>query len=120
MRSVPALGGLLGAEKGVDSFVELTRQARPGRPAASGLPIGARDRALLMDRLATQVRDLHTACAERDCRLAVAISPQVIWKQPSPISATTGSSGRASLAAIAAGKPKPIDDQPLVIKNWRG
>src|SRR6266436_1393889 len=50
-------------------------------------------------------------------RLAVATSPHVIWKQPSPNRHTTGASGRASLAAIAPGRPKPMDDQPLVI--WR-
>ena len=48
-------------------------------------------------------------------RLATATSPQVIWKQPSPSMQTTGRSGRASLAAIAPGRPKPIDDQPLVM-----
>ena len=48
-------------------------------------------------------------------RLAVATSPQVIWKQPSPRRHTTGRSGRASLAAIAPGSPKPIDDQPFVM-----
>ena len=36
------------------------------------------------------------------------------------MSATTGRSGRASLAAMAAGSPKPIDDHPLVIRNVRG
>ena len=44
-------------------------------------------------------------------------SPQVIWKQPSPKRHTTGRSGRASLAAIAPGRPKPMDDQPLVM--WK-
>ena len=34
--------------------------------------------------------------------------------------AATGRSGRASFAAIAAGSPKPIDDQPLVSRNVRG
>ena len=53
-------------------------------------------------------------------RLATATSPQVIWKQPSPIMQTTGRSGRASFAAIAPGKPKPIDDQPLVMRNVFG
>src|SRR5215472_2990309 len=50
-------------------------------------------------------------------RLAVATSPHVIWKQPSPNRQTTGASGRASLAAIALGRPKPMDDQPLVM--WK-
>ena len=50
-------------------------------------------------------------------RLATATSPQVIWKQPSPSMQTTGKSGRASFAAIAPGRPKPIDDQPLVM--WK-
>ena len=49
--------------------------------------------------------------------MATATSPQVIWKQPSPSRQTTGRSGRASLAAIAPGRPKPIDDQPLVM--WK-
>ena len=40
-----------------------------------------------------------------------ATSPHVIWKQPSPTSATTGHSGRASFAAMAAGSPKPIDQK---------
>ena len=53
-------------------------------------------------------------------RCAAASSPQVIWKQPSPTMQTTGKSGRASFAAIAAGSPKPIDDQPLVIRKVRG
>ena len=50
-------------------------------------------------------------------RLAVATSPHVIWKQPSPNKHTTGRSGRASFAAIAPGSPKPMDDQPLVM--WK-
>ena len=56
----------------------------------------------------------------RFCRSAVASSPHVIWKQPSPIKQTTGRSGWASFAAIAPGRPKPIDDQPLVIRKLRG
>ena len=56
----------------------------------------------------------------RPRRFATATSPQVIWKQPSPIRHTTGSLGCASLAAIAAGRPKPIDDQPLVMRKVFG
>ena len=53
-------------------------------------------------------------------RRATATSPHVIWKHPSPIRATTGRCGRASFAAMAAGSPNPIDDQPFVIRNVRG
>src|SRR5262244_3629074 len=53
-------------------------------------------------------------------RFAVATSPHVIRKQPSPTRQTTGRSGRTSFAAIAPGRPKPMDDQPLVIWNVFG
>ena len=53
-------------------------------------------------------------------RRATATSPHVIWKHPSPMSATTARSGLASLAAMAAGSPNPMEDQPFVIRNVRG
>ena len=46
-------------------------------------------------------------------RTAVAISPTVIRNPPSPTTAHTRRSGWTSFAAIAAGNPKPIVDQPL-------
>ena len=61
-----------------------------------------------------------TTGSVRPSRAAVATSPQVIWKQPSPIRQTTSRLGAAILAAIAAGRPNPIDDQPLVIRKPRG
>jgi hypothetical protein len=44
----------------------------------------------------------------RPCCTEVASSCPVIRKQPSPANATTGRSGWASLAAIAAGTPSPM------------
>src|SRR6266849_834511 len=69
---------------------------------------------------ASHLSSSTTMGSVRPSRLAVATSPQVIWKQPSPIRQTAGRSGRASLAAIAAGRPKPIDDQPLVMRKLFG
>jgi tetratricopeptide (TPR) repeat protein len=77
MLSDSGLRGLLasaGATPGVGSFLELTRQAAPGRPALRGLPIGRRDRVLLLDRLRRQVRDVFAACQRRGARFAVALS----------------------------------------------
>src|SRR5580704_5800924 len=56
----------------------------------------------------------------RPSRFATATSPQVIWKQPSPMRQTTAKSGRASFAAMAPGRPKPMEDQPLVMWNVFG
>jgi hypothetical protein len=53
-------------------------------------------------------------------RRATASSPHVIWKHPSPRMQTTGRVGSASFAAMAAGIPKPMEDQPFVIRNVRG
>lgn len=62
------------ADQAVDSFLQLTRKAEPGRPAVAGLPVRTRDRRLLMDRLRQQIRELATACRDRGCQLAIALS----------------------------------------------
>ncbi len=48
------------------------------------------------------------------------ISCPVIWKQPSPSTQTTVASGRAALAPIAAGMPKPIVPRPPEVMKLRG
>jgi hypothetical protein len=49
----------------------------------------------------------------------VASSWFVIWKPPSPTTATTSWSGRASLAPTAEGRPKPIVPKPPLVIHWR-
>ena len=43
-----------------------------------------------------------------------------IMKSPSPTSATTGLSGAASFAPIAAGKAQPIVEKPPVVRLQPG
>ena len=50
----------------------------------------------------------------------VASSWAVIWKQPSPSMATTSSSGRPTLAPMAAGTAKPIVPSPPELIQDRG
>ena len=51
---------------------------------------------------------------------AVDSSACVIWKPPSPTIAHTSASGRAILAPIAAGRPKPIVPRPPEVMSVRG
>ncbi len=44
----------------------------------------------------------------------------VMLKLPSPAMSTTGTSGRATLAPIAAGNPQPIVPNPVELKNVPG
>ena len=50
---------------------------------------------------------------------AVASSDIVIWKPPSPTTATTRSSGFPSCAPIAAGNPYPMVPAPPLDSHWR-
>ena len=51
---------------------------------------------------------------------AVVSSCWVIWKQPSPSIAYTSSSGRPTLAPIAAGMAKPMVPRPPELIHDRG
>ena len=51
--------------------------------------------------------------------LAVAISCEFIWKEPSPATQTTSDSGHPILAPMAAGKPKPMVPRPPDEMNVR-
>ena len=53
------------------------------------------------------------------CR-TVASSAIVIWMPPSPATAQTSASGRASLAPIAAGSANPIVPRPPEVMSERG
>ncbi len=54
------------------------------------------------------------------CTAAVAISWQFMISEPSPARQTTVSSGQATLAPIAAGRPKPIVPRPPELIHRRG
>jgi hypothetical protein len=51
---------------------------------------------------------------------AVASEFSVIAKLPSPAISTTGTSGLATLAPIAAGNPQPIVPRPVELKKVPG
>jgi tetratricopeptide (TPR) repeat protein len=71
------LGRLLGSPDsipGVRDFEALTRRAEPGRPSLRGLPVGPRDRALLLRALAARLDELAAACQARGCRFVIALS----------------------------------------------
>src|SRR5438034_11775606 len=53
-------------------------------------------------------------------RSAVSSSCEFMEKPPSPTAASTGASGRASLAPIAALKPYAMPDRPFDIQNVSG
>jgi hypothetical protein len=50
----------------------------------------------------------------------VASSWMFIWKLPSPSISSTGRSGRANQAPIAAGKPNPMVPSPPELTHCRG
>ena len=54
------------------------------------------------------------------CSTAVASSWQVMTRLPSPATHTTSSSGFATLAPIADGRPKPIVPRPPELIHLRG
>ena len=54
------------------------------------------------------------------CWAAVANSCTFITRLPSPARQTTVSSGQATLAPIAAGRPKPIVPRPPELSHRRG
>ena len=53
-------------------------------------------------------------------RRAVSISCEFIMKPASPVTATAGRSGKASLAAMAPGTPIPIAAKPLEMMHELG
>ncbi|MAE76577.1 MAG: hypothetical protein CMJ85_06890 [Planctomycetes bacterium] len=63
-----------GAAGNVAGFLDLMRDAMPGRPALAGLPIGNRDRRLLMQRLYDQIASLHRDCKAQGTQLCLALS----------------------------------------------
>ena len=50
----------------------------------------------------------------------VAISWMFMISEPSPARQTTLSSGQATLAPMALGRPKPIVPRPPELIHWRG
>lgn len=68
-----------GTEGGFDLLV---RNARPGRPALRGLPIGENDRALLLDRLEATIETLVRECEEKGVRVLLALAPHGYDVQP--------------------------------------
>ena len=69
------LGEAVAAGGGGD-FAALLRKTRPGHPAMGGLPIGPRDRRLLLDRMQRGIRELHARCKKAGTRLVLAHSAQ--------------------------------------------
>ena len=83
LRARPELGALFARSPSGDvaGFSSFVRKARPGHPALRGLPIGARDRALVLERLENCVRDLAHACQAKRVRLLLALAPHGIEVQ---------------------------------------
>ncbi len=67
--------------KTLDFFHSL-RKARPGRPALSGLPVGAADRTLMIARSRRALERVRKACAARNLPLVVALAPQALDGYP--------------------------------------
>ena len=87
----------------------------------SGVPYSAKPLRCCLMRMSERLRSvISTKTTRAPRRMAVAISPTIMRNPPSPVTQQTGTSGRHSLAAMAAGMPNPIDDQPLVISRQSG
>ncbi|MCB9880930.1 MAG: SGNH/GDSL hydrolase family protein [Planctomycetes bacterium] len=105
------------ASGNVSGFDRLVREAAPERPALRGLPIGASDRELMLDRLASVVRGLAASCRERGVRFVLALAPQGYGVQPPWCSALRPSDGVRDLPfdlakALEAGRVKGSTGMP--------
>ena len=61
---------------GGGGFAQLLRKTTPGHPAVGGLPIGAADRHLILERMKQGVRRLHGLCKQAGTRLVLVYSVQ--------------------------------------------
>jgi hypothetical protein len=56
-----------------DTLGRLARAGRPGHPALSGLPIGDRDRELLIERMRRSMREIATTCTQAGVALVFCV-----------------------------------------------
>ncbi|MCA8970972.1 MAG: hypothetical protein KDC95_14350 [Planctomycetes bacterium] len=105
------------ASGNVAGFDRLVREAAPERPALRGLPIGASDRELMLDRLAAAVRGLAASCRERNVRFVLALAPEGYGVQPPWCSALGPSEGVRDLPfdlanALESARTKRANETP--------
>ena len=77
-----AVLGSKGGSGGGGDFAKLVRSTSPGHPAMGGLPIGPRDRRLLLSRMQQGIRRLHRICKKAGTRLVVLKSLQDLRSFP--------------------------------------